>query len=179
MNLTDTWVLLNEPEQWTKARTKNELIDQIDEALQGGDPRDLLQFQPADRIAIQRASLGRSCRPGNRRLRRRPEAPARESGRDRGGAPRDPRLHGREGPGSRRFAVPANPGRSRPDRPLCDQRRRRSRRRRGPGRKGGRPGGRRPAAVRPSGPVWCRVSQRHRDDPHPQDRRPAGQDDSP
>jgi cobalt-zinc-cadmium resistance protein CzcA len=30
VNLTDTWVLLNEPEQWTKARIKSELIDQID-----------------------------------------------------------------------------------------------------------------------------------------------------
>jgi cobalt-zinc-cadmium resistance protein CzcA len=30
VNLTDTWVLLNEPETWTKARTKAELIDQID-----------------------------------------------------------------------------------------------------------------------------------------------------
>jgi heavy metal efflux system protein len=30
VNLTDTWVLLNEPETWTKARTKAELIDRID-----------------------------------------------------------------------------------------------------------------------------------------------------
>jgi cobalt-zinc-cadmium resistance protein CzcA len=31
VNFTDTWVLLNEPEVWTRAHTKEELINQIDE----------------------------------------------------------------------------------------------------------------------------------------------------
>ncbi len=30
VNLTDTWVLLREPDAWTRARSKDELIDQID-----------------------------------------------------------------------------------------------------------------------------------------------------
>ena len=30
VNLTDTWVLLNEPEAWTRVRSKDELIDVID-----------------------------------------------------------------------------------------------------------------------------------------------------
>jgi cobalt-zinc-cadmium resistance protein CzcA len=49
VNLTDTWVLLNEPETWTKARTKAELIDQIDKLCQRVIPGTFYSFsQPIE-----------------------------------------------------------------------------------------------------------------------------------
>jgi cobalt-zinc-cadmium resistance protein CzcA len=49
VNLTDTWVLLNEPERWDKARTKDELIDRIGEVCKQEMPGTLFSFsQPIE-----------------------------------------------------------------------------------------------------------------------------------
>ena len=49
VNLTDTWVLLNEPERWHKVRTKDELIDRIGEVCEREIPGTLFSFsQPIE-----------------------------------------------------------------------------------------------------------------------------------
>jgi heavy metal efflux system protein len=49
VNFTDTWVLLNEPEQWTKAHTKDDLISQIDELCKRVIPGTFYSFsQPIE-----------------------------------------------------------------------------------------------------------------------------------
>jgi cobalt-zinc-cadmium resistance protein CzcA len=49
VNLTDTWVLLNPPEKWTKAKTKPELIDQIDKVCRKVIPGTFYSFsQPIE-----------------------------------------------------------------------------------------------------------------------------------
>ena len=170
VNLTDTWVLLNEPERWHKVRTKDELIDRIGEVCEREIPGTLFSFsQPIEfrfneLLSGVRAALGIGIFGDDlEMLQEKADAIAAVLRSTPGSTGVRAQMIGglpflRVEVDRDRIAryginaddvldavavgapVPAGRGRSRPDRPLRDQRRRRARRGRGPGWEGRRPG---------------------------------------
>ena len=71
IELGDVFVMLKPPSEWTSAKTKGELIDQMTAALEESVPGIGILVPPTDRDAIQRTDRRRALRRRDQALRRR------------------------------------------------------------------------------------------------------------
>ena len=145
-------IYLTDPDDWTRATDKDDLIRQVEELVHRQVPGTTVVFsQPielrfSDMLAGAKGDVGLGLYGDDLEVLDRDARAAEGDGRG------DPGRQRGEGPDPRRPADAPGRHRPRPDRPARDQRGRRPRRRRGPRRQGRRPGRRGPATVRPPGP---------------------------